>query len=335
MHRRSYRTAIILVLLPGAVIAWLALSPREAGSHPPGGETAGPRIARPERQTNRNVETAASHDGLKNTPEAASERSAKLEPFLALVAHDPAAAARQAHEFGDDVIPVVAAAWAEKDLAAASDWARSLAGSAREVALATLATETASRDVQMALNLAMEMQENSPQQHETLAFVSAQWAATDAEGALAWTREISDDHLQSLIERRVLPAIADSEPSLAADYLAKDVTDPALQLAVAPEILQRWAQSDPAAAVAWAAAFPSEPLRTRSLDALFRVWAHEDTAAMQTWLTQQPAGSLRDEAASAISAIFASTDRAAALEYARSISDPALRNAAIARSGDL
>lgn len=211
-----------------------------------------------------------------------------------LARRDPESAAKQAVDAHPEALAGVIAHWAEMDIAAAESWAKSLEGKLREQVLGVLVIEAVRADAEAAGRIAVAMEEG-PAKNEAYAFVAAQWAAQDAEGALAWTRAIASGDLRECVERRAIPAIAQDHPLLAATYTAEEMLNPQLQAVVVPEIIGRWVQTDPLAAAAWIQQMDEPAMRERSLRVLLDIWNERDPDATKSWLDSLPDGPFRDQ----------------------------------------
>lgn len=207
---------------------------------------------------------------------------------------DPEAAAKEAVTLHPEALAGILAQWAEKDIVAAERWARTLQGSLREQVLGILAVEAVRANLEAAGGIAAAM-EDGPAKNEAYAFVAAQWAAQDAEGALEWIRSIDGSALRDTVERRAIPAIAQDQPMLAAIYASGEMQNLQLQTAVVPEIVGRWVQTDPVAAASWVQQINQEELRERSLRVLLSIWMTQDPDGVQRWLEHLPTGPFRTQ----------------------------------------
>lgn len=222
-------------------------------------------------------------------------RDLEAMQWLAQAERDPEEAANEAASKHPEALAGILATWAGRDPAAAERWAKEQNGSLRQQALSLLAVEAARANLEVAGGLAAAM-EDGPAKHEAYAFIAAQWAAQDADGALEWLKGIADAELKSAVERRAIPAMAESHPLLAANYAISGIQDSHLQQIVVPEIIGRWVQSDPQAAAEWVQQMNQPALRERSLRVLLDIWRDRDAAAARQWLNRLSEGPFRDQA---------------------------------------
>lgn len=329
MKQKPFLTALALAVLAAAGASWWREESSFLGDQP--AKEAKPVLSRRslrfspgEEQPEMRARISQARGEIKETSPAEN-----FEDLLSMVQDTPEIAASLSLERGSAAVVAVAAAWAERDPAAAAAWAASLTGDMREVALETVTVELTAHDIQKAFALVGEMPEGT-RRDDALAFVAAQWAAGHPTEGLQWIRELPHEKTRGVVERRLLPAVAAADPVAAARYLAEDMRDLEMQAALAPEILQRWVQLDPQAAARWTMEFPESTLKNHCWDALLRVWESHDSQSVKDWWANLPAGSeSRHEVAAAMATILATTNRDAALTYAKGITDPQLRSAAL------
>jgi hypothetical protein len=245
------------------------------------------------------------------------------------------AAALPDAELRHNALRTVTAQWAGGDLQMAHQWAQTLDAAGRDVVLTTLATEAASQTPLDALKLALEIQEPASRAN-AISFAVAQWAADAPQAALDWTVQVTDPQVRQQLDRRMIPVLAEADPTAAADYISdrSRQSPDSSQAQTTVEIAERWAQQAPETAVRWVETFP-DSLRARSMDAVMRIWSETDSAAAQQWLSRLAASDFRDEAAMAYASAVAPLERAQAFDVAGTIQDAVKRQQLLAQIGSL
>ena len=113
------------------------------------------------------------------------------------------------------------------------------------------------------------------------------WAAKDAQEALAWSRTLPVGPLRSSALTGAVRAIARKDPSEAAG-LAKTLLNEHYQSETLEMIAGVWAEKDPGGAAAWASQLSDSDTRTTAMISVASTWAREDPAAAAAWAGRIP-----------------------------------------------
>lgn len=218
----------------------------------------------------------------------------------------------------------VAAAWSDRDSAAAISWVHQLEGEEREAGLSRVAYELARTEPIEALRLAIEMAPSS-ERDDLLAHTASQWAGKEPQVAADWVSDVQDPSLRAKLLGSVLVTWSDQNPSEAAEFALKardgDLTDAAVV-----GIVQRWAQQDPQTASRWVEQFPPGALREAAAENLIDLWSDQDAAQVGIWLNSLKDQSLRDTSTAAYVRKLTPADPRLAAQWAGNIGLESLRN---------
>lgn len=98
------------------------------------------------------------------------------------------------------------------------------------------------------------------------------WARSNPAAAMTWA-ESADDEVRGVLQSTIATEVAQSDPQVAATYVAEKMSPGADQDQAALNIAMRWAHLDPKAATAWAVEFPQSDLRERLITAVSSISA--------------------------------------------------------------
>jgi hypothetical protein len=207
-----------------------------------------------------------------HTQRTSASRAAELRLLHRWAEQDAASAAEWiAKSLGDnrrEGIAQVAVAWANRDLNSASTWAKSLDEAERENALLHVANEAVRSHPQQAFELARELPP-SEVRNNILLHAGAELAAIEnAEFALTFASEVTDESLRERLRAAVFATWADTDPSAAATEAAQQLPSRRPQHDAVVGIVQRWSRTDPTAASAWVNSFPDAELRSTAVTAM-------------------------------------------------------------------
>ncbi len=167
-----------------------------------------------------------------------------------------------------EALKQVAMAWCGRDLAEAADWARSLPDETeRDTQLLGIAHEAVRSDPMQALQIAADLPAGASGD-ELIRRAAMEWASKDAEGAAKWTSAIEDAVLREQVASGVALAWGNHDPAAAATFAVNELSAGRLQADTVVGIVQRWAQTDHARALAWVESFPQGTLRRDALASL-------------------------------------------------------------------
>lgn len=184
--------------------------------------------------------------------------------------------------------------------------------------------EGAASDLAQALEIAAGIGEDQPR-GEALGFVLAQMAMSDPDAVFGWFGSSGEDaETVVVVERAVLPALAEQDPERVARWIAGGRVSPGNRASAVVTTVQRWAQRDPAAASEWVAGFGDDRLLRAAMEPLISVWSSGDRSAPAAWIGDLPAGVARDEACAAYAASIAVRDPDEAERWAAEIASPKL-----------
>ncbi len=192
-----------------------------------------------------------------------------------LVRLDPAAAARLAlaWERGpmrDDLIGLVARAWADADLAAALAWLTSLDDAAdRSLAATATLVLLASDDPAGALALGRWLDEGTGDGR--LEHTVQLWTEQHPEEAAAWVRAQPSGPWRDRLLSRVIHVRAQQDPPAAATLAATGLSAGPVQDEALVTVARQWAFRDPASATTWAGTLPAGLLQNRGRAEIERV----------------------------------------------------------------
>ena len=102
--------------------------------------------------------------------------------------------------------------------------------------------------------------------------VAQSWARSNPSAAMGWAVS-ADDGVRGVLQSTIAIEVAQSDPEVAATYVAEKMTPGAAQDQAALNIAMRWAHLDPKAATAWATEFPESDLREKLITAVSSISA--------------------------------------------------------------
>ncbi len=184
---------------------------------------------------------------------------------------DPASAARWASSLPESpdrlqTITKVALIWNESNPAEAWNWALSLAPeSTRQSALLALGYEVTREDPALALDR-LAVLENGPDRLRFIEHAISNLAATDPDGALNRTSQLTDPVEKNHAMAALAIAWSDSDPFAAATLAVEEMGAGPEQDRAFVAVTQRWAQQDPDAARAWVEEFPDGSLKAGAME---------------------------------------------------------------------
>ena len=204
-------------------------------------------------------------------PEGGEERDHALNELLpALADKNPSVAARFAEANDnpgsrEEVIRLVARAWAGKDAESALTWADSrFSGEERLAALEEVCKQRVCIQPGDTVRL-REQLTASDESFAAVADLAATWAERDPREALKWIDAHPPDPRMDEVVQRVVFEYAQTQPENAARYVVQSLKPGAAQSEAAITALHQWALRDLAAAARWAESFPEGELRDRAL----------------------------------------------------------------------
>lgn len=253
---------------------------------------------------------------------------------------------------------VIIPAWTEKDPFAALAWAKALTDSDRkkealELILQTVASRSVEEALQMARSHAPELvpkeglprpivealnQKSASEAARRFAAANAlqelegamnRWAGKDRPAAMAWARALQDPEQQRAAINAVITQWASADVKAAAvafDELAADLGKLA---PAAKAIAQHWPQDDLTSLKQRVAQLPDGATRNEMSTQLAERFGATDPESGAQWLDSLPAGQARDRAMQGYAKTVARKDGGAAMEWALTITNPDLRNAAM------
>lgn len=135
--------------------------------------------------------------------------------------------------------------------------------------------------------------------------------------------------LVGLPAEELLTTQASINPGKAAAAL-ESVTDPEARARTAKSIAQSFIRDDRVGAVSWAETIRDPEAQGAALKVITESWVKEDSWQASEWIAKLPAGQGRDNAVLAMAEGIQKTDPDLAWKWALSMSDPALKNQALA-----
>ncbi|MDB6077561.1 MAG: hypothetical protein JWO82_1308, partial [Akkermansiaceae bacterium] len=181
------------------------------------------------------------------------------------------ALSKLATEDQPDACRTLAATWTRNDPDEALAWARGLpAGDLRGEALTGIGHEEAFANPRRAIELAQEAGA-TPGAAEVIDQAVTTWAASDAQAAMTWGKEIAEPALREKVLAGVAVSWADRDPYAAANLVIDSVGEGQLEENSLVGIVQRIALGDMAGARDWVAQFPEGRMRERAEAELVRI----------------------------------------------------------------
>ncbi len=194
-------------------------------------------------------------------------------------------------------------------------------------ASATLARMNA-REISLLVQDLATAQATTPGYKYTLEISTAcsRWAEVDPDAALKFVLSNRQSSFRSAAIGSLFAGMAKTDPDLARMKLA-DIDDPSLRRAARSSMLSALLVENPDD---WIAAIKSDPSASRmySLGSIASEWAMDDPAKAAARLQQLPS-SMQAGAIASVAQIWAGKDSQAAMEWARTLTDPNQRNAAL------
>jgi len=207
-------------------------------------------------------------------------------------------------------------------------------GETKSHAMYGIARELASENPPMAASWAKQIEEESLRS-TALRNVIEKWYAQDPEGARAYVAGSMAGTEQVAAVMRIAEFWGASDPSSAAAW-AQALPVPEARDAAVVYLVSGWARKDPPAATQWALTLPeSEQSRAEAIDGALSFWALLDGAAAAAYAEQLPAGVSRDTCLDALASLLAVSEPDRASSLALQITDPGLREAAVANLVDI
>jgi hypothetical protein len=192
------------------------------------------------------------------------------------------------------LISQLGAIWANDDLSSAISWTREkLSGEEKEILLRAIGNEAARFSPLEALHLMKEMQPGE-ERDRLLTHAASQWAVNDAGQLMSWVNQFQAGPEKDRLVAGIIPALADSNPRMAADLAVQQLPRGRIQNDAVVSIVQRWAQQEPENASAWVERFPQGVLQTDAAISLIQQWNQTDAAGAERWVEGLAAGGLRD-----------------------------------------
>ncbi len=200
-----------------------------------------------------------------------SERELVLTNLLPrLAAFDPSTAAQLAEsiEAGterEEVLRVVAQAWADKDSAGALGWAAQLHDAGEQQAtLASVILQMARSDPARAVEAARQYSLNDGA-YDVLPSLAVQWADKDLTAALAWAESLPTGDQRNEIMARMAFVESQSAPATAGARVLTELPPGPVQEEAVMTVIHQWSLKDRTGAWAWVRTFPEMPLKRRAL----------------------------------------------------------------------
>lgn len=229
-------------------------------------------------------------------PEQSNEAHILIEMLAERWAQkSPADAARWAEklpdgEFGQRVFAKVARQWALTDVSAAINWSQQLPeGENKTAAELSVAHEAASQQQAIAALTLLAKVPPGPDRDEAANYAAQQWAANDADAAIAWVNQLPDAGLREKILGQIAVNLGAQDPARAAQFIVEQLDDGAIRNIAVENVVRFWASSSPADAAAWIQTFPAGKLHDMAAENLMDVWTKNDNSGFNAWLTQQVA----------------------------------------------
>lgn len=197
---------------------------------------------------------------------------------------DPADAARRALALQDNgarshILGEIAEVWAARDPAAASAWAMSLEGSAREATMGKVLGTMAQTDPAGAARRVGEMGKSGG---SYVLPVVESWSQQDPRAAAAWTLQQPANDNSGRALGTALWHWTTREPEAASQWLADQPANPVLDGGIAG--LSKAAMGiDPGAATQWANSISDPALRETMVNGSLGAWRKADPGAANRW----------------------------------------------------
>ncbi|BCU78417.1 hypothetical protein [Luteolibacter sp. LG18] len=167
-------------------------------------------------------------------------------------------------------------------------WLGTLSAAEQDKALSILVAESGQANPWRALDHALRIH-SSTLRAECAGLAIAYLHARDPRAALDRLASEADPAVRDAMERRLLPALAETLAEDAVQWLATGTMDHADHFpAFVATTVQRWAQQDPAAAAVWVTSIEEPSLRANAASALMAIWNHRSPAESDTWLSAHP-----------------------------------------------
>ncbi len=139
-------------------------------------------------------------------------------------------------------------------------------------------------------------------------------ARRDPMNAIAWTKTITDPHVQRLALHTTLEVWAEKDSTAAARYVAAMEVGPA-QMSAAAEVARIRALGNPTSAIAWAQSLSNSSARDFALISISAAWAQHAPAEAAKWASELPAGETRAEALNGALTYWLLNDEAATRKF--------------------
>lgn len=205
--------------------------------------------------------------------------------FSAWSGSDPEAAARQLSQISNDetkkgAVNTVASTWAQSDPVAARDWANSLTGTERALALSAILPSYA-RDYPLQAAQELETLMKSPPDGVTSNLVNAanglarQWAIDDPQAAAKWANNLPDEQSRKNGIQAVASTWAQYDAVGVAQWLSKMEEGGERDSAIRP-LVERIRSSDPNTAFSWAASISDNNQRLNEMRNTLSHWKRAD-----------------------------------------------------------
>jgi hypothetical protein len=160
-------------------------------------------------------------------------------------------------------------------------------GTFKEAVLTDAGLQILPRDPAEAMALARRLGPGPGQTNllETLAY---DWTTRDPTAALNWMMGVHDPALRESLVAMGAKAVAVSDPSLAANWLAAGVQSPEVYRSTALALAETWVDRSPAEAAAWVAQLAPGAARQGAVDVILRHWLATDPDAARRWIAGLP-----------------------------------------------
>ena len=198
----------------------------------------------------------------------------------------------------DVICAALADAWSREEPAAAAKWALAHSDSMTGNATANLATER----------------------------VFLRWINSDMDAALAWWKTLPPSPLRDRIGEQASTYVA--EDGRFDEALELFPSGSPSNKGATHHLAQILADKEPALAADWMAKLPEASVTSGMLDGLFYEWLRVTPANATTWIESLPPGSLRDSATKSLVANLATNHPQLAADWASTVQDPDLRRKA-------
>jgi len=195
------------------------------------------------------------------------------------------------------IVSSLAASWAVRDPAKATEWLLGNASRATPDVVTQVASQYARVDPARAASYAQRMP--SEARGAWVRGVAGSYAQTDPRGALDWVEQFRGSADYDEAAFAIVQPTAYLDPAGAArlvDSIARDD----YRRSAAINVATNWASRDAAAAASWAAGQRDPQTRTTAVNGVAVAWASQDPAGAQAWVLSQPSGQGRDIALMAL-----------------------------------